>query len=185
MTASWLRRELQVDELSQFGRQALRGLGAQDLAAIGGPIATGAAGCAALAVQACCELAQVDAFPRAGPLNQTLLLVGLAAVKDPGNDDGPADGFIRVEHPPIPHTETPRVLQRPLLALDLPDLALCIAINRLRYAHPDRRIESLQVLERTAGLRNSPLQRPNSRFISLFPHKRLASISSYASPRRR
>ena len=25
-------------------------------------------------------------------------LVGLAAVKDPSNNDGPADGFIRVEH---------------------------------------------------------------------------------------
>ena len=77
-------------------------------------------------------LAQADGFPRAGPLNQTLQLVGLAAVKDPGNDDGPADGFIRVEHSPVPHTETPRVLQRPFQALDLPDLALCISINRLR-----------------------------------------------------
>lgn len=126
-----------------------------------------------------------DGVPRAGPFDQTQQLVGFAPVKDPSNDDGPADGLIRVEHSPVPHSETPRVLHRPFQVLDLPGLSSRIAINRLVYARPDRRIESLQVLDRTAGVRNSPLQRPSSRFSSSFPHKRPASISSYASPRRR
>ena len=130
-------------------------------------------------------MAQVDWFPRAGPLNQIPQLVGFAAVKDPSNNDGPAGGFIRIEHSPVPHAETPSVLRRPSHALDLPDLDLSVAINRLVYAHPDRRIESLQVLYRAAGVRNCPIQGPNSRFRSSLPHKRPASISSYASPRRR
>lgn len=197
---SWLRPELQNDELSQAAVR--RGLaeqecwrdsndkrcatrGAQNLAAIGGPVAVGAAVCAAAAVQGSCELVQAGGVRRAGPFNQAQQLVGFATVKDPGNDDGPASGFIRVEDSPVPHSETPRVLHDPFQALDPPGLSSCIAIDRLVYAHPDRRIESLQVLDRTAGIRNGPLQRPSSRFSSSSPHKRPASMSSYASPRRR
>ena len=86
-----------------------------------------------------------DGVPRAGPFDQTQQLVGFAPVKDPSNDDGPADGLIRVEHSPVPHSETPRVLHRPFQVLDLPGLSSRIAINRLVYARPDRRIQKDRV----------------------------------------
>ena len=58
-------------------------------------------------------------------------LVGLATVKDPSNNDGPTDGFIRVEHSPVPHAETTCALHRSFHTLDLPDLDLRIAIKSL------------------------------------------------------
>ena len=128
---------------------------------------------------------QAEGVPRAGPFNQTQQLVGFAEVKNPGNDDGPADRLIRVEHSPVPHSETSCVLHHPFQVLDLPGRNSCIAIHRLACSRPDRRIESLQVLDRTANVSNSSLQRRSSRFSSSFPRKRPASISSYASPRRR
>ena len=117
-------------------------------------------------------------------LDQALQLVGFA-VNDPGNDDGPEIGFIRVEHSPVPYAETPCLPRRPFQTLDLPSLNSYIAINRLVYSRPYRRIESHQALGCMARIRDPSLQRPNSRSSSSCPYNRPASISSLASSRRR
>ncbi len=78
-----------------------------------------------------CANQQRAAQPTKGIASRNFGLAGLTVVKDPGNDDSPADGYVGVEHSLVPHTEVPRVSRRPLHALDLPDPDLCVAINTI------------------------------------------------------